>query len=95
MKIDPRFIDRKSIRRYGRSRSDTRTCLLLVLALMDPCGKRLFYVKFVSVHVAWSPNLTSIHLDGACAADAKVRLARRFCWLARWSHHVSLNTKTC
>lgn len=52
MKIDPRFIGRKSIRRYGRSRSDTSTCLLLVLALMDPCGKRLSYVKFVSVHVA-------------------------------------------
>lgn len=38
--------------------------------------------------LAQSPNLTSIHLDEACAAQAKVRLARPDCGLARWSHDV-------
>lgn len=41
MTRDPSFIDRKSIRPYGKSRSVTRTCLPWARALTDPCGKSL------------------------------------------------------
>lgn len=36
-----------------------------------------------SMRKAESPKLTSIHLDEACAADAKVGLALPVCWVAR------------
>lgn len=39
MTRDPSFIDRKSIRPYGKSRSVTRTCLPWARAPTDPCGK--------------------------------------------------------
>lgn len=59
MQRGPSFIARKSIRLYGKSRSDTRTCPQWVRAPMAPCGKLLF--ALLDVLVAKTPNLTSIH----------------------------------
>lgn len=49
MKRDPVSIDKKSTRRYGKSRNDTKPCPQLVLVLMDPCGKQLLILLYLQL----------------------------------------------